>query len=99
MSRWTLIRVSESTVAELCRVRDSMLTAEELSLIDELPRDRRDRVGLETVILRLVAMRRRHAERRAAALARRRRRKLGITTEEQPDHANTATGGGDSPTP
>ena len=68
---WIMVRLAPETHAELVRVRDSLRIAEAMHLL-ELPHDDRDRVSLNTVIRRLLKIRRRHAERRQASAARKR---------------------------
>lgn len=67
---WTSVRIASATLAELDRVKRSMLLADFMGLI-ELERDPRDRVSLDQVIRRLIAFRDRHAERARRSKARR----------------------------
>jgi hypothetical protein len=69
---WIMVRLTPDTHEALYRVRESLRIAEEMGLV-ELPTDDRDRVSLNSVIARLIAMYDRHAERRRRSAARRRR--------------------------
>jgi len=91
---WTYVRITRDTHAALCRVRESMRLAEEMHLV-ELETDDRDRVSLDQVIARLVAMRDQHAARRQRSASRRGRRKAGA--QQQADTREDV--GGVPPTP
>ena len=67
---WTHIRVETSTLAQLDRVRRSMLIAEEMGMA-ELVKDDRDRFALDQVLKRLIAFRDRHHARVRKAKANR----------------------------
>lgn len=89
---WIMVRIRRDTHAELRRVERSLRIAEEMGLV-ELPKDDRDRVALDAVIRRLIAIRDRHAERRAKAAAhsRRRRREARVTPETPASGSSSAT--------
>ena len=75
MKDWTLVRLRKSTVKELERVRASMLIAEDMGLV-EFTRDPSSRVGLDQIIMRLVAFRDKHAERAKRSRSNRRRKSV-----------------------
>lgn len=85
--RWIMVRIDPDTHRELCRVREEMETADMMKLI-ALDRDNRDRVSLDQIIRRLIAMRDKHAERRSRSAAKRGEKKKNEEnkTKEVLDH-------------
>jgi hypothetical protein len=78
-----MVRIDPDTHRELCRIREEMANAEMMGLI-ELSRDNRERVSLDQIIRRLIAMRDKHAERRQRSAANRKSKgkREEIKTEE-----------------
>lgn len=72
-SDWVMVRVRRETHAELRRVEMSLRIAEDQGQL-ELSKDERDRVSIDQVVRRLIAIRDGHAARRQKAQQRRRDR-------------------------
>lgn len=90
-SDWTTIRVSKDTLRQLEACRESMREGDDKAQFPlDSPavmsggEDKRDRIGLDRVIRRLLADRQRHADRRKTSAGRRAARGGASVSEANP---------------